>query len=68
MRTRAAVRKTDPDSPPDRRKRSRRAADRFPVPRLYCAWVDLKTGVASLIMIKEAWKFWARLIAAIGEE
>ena len=62
------VRKTNSDSFPDRRKRSRREADRFPVPRLHGAWVALRTGVARVLMIKEAWNFWARLMARIGEE
>jgi|HubBroStandDraft_6_1064221.scaffolds.fasta_scaffold334188_1 hypothetical protein len=61
-------RKTNTDSFPDRRKRGRREADRFPVPRLHGSWVALKTGVARVLMIKEAWNFWARLMAAIREE
>jgi hypothetical protein len=62
------VRETNTDSFPDRRKGSRRAEDRFPVPRLHGRWVALKTGVARIFMITERWNFWARLMAAIGKE
>jgi len=61
-------RKTNTDSFPDRRKRSRREADRFPVPRLHGPWVALKAQIAGILLIKEAWKFWTRLMSAIGEE
>jgi hypothetical protein len=62
------VSKTSVDSLPDRRRGGRRAADKFPVPALYDAWSDLKSGLTRLFMIKEAWNFWKRLIAALADE
>jgi hypothetical protein len=62
------VSKTNVDSIPDRRQGGRRAADRFPIPALYDAWSDLKSGLASLFMLRQAWNFWKRLIATIEED